>query len=168
MTDPRAQRSRTRITAAARALMSENGPEAVTFAAVAERAGVGRATVYRHWTTTDELVDEVMDEFSLPFFRNPGEPLDDWLRGELRRLADELATPAVVRMTTSLIAQDRDPTRRDQLFDTLENRLAAVLPPGPHRSEQASLLIGPLLYLSLARRHRVTDEWIAHLVSSVL
>ncbi|MFJ8036087.1 helix-turn-helix domain-containing protein [Streptomyces sp. NPDC096032] len=37
--------------AAATALLTEGGLEAVTHQTVATRAGVGRATVYRHWAS---------------------------------------------------------------------------------------------------------------------
>ena len=174
-TDPRAVRSHALIVNAARVLMSENGPESVTFAAVAGRAGVGRATVYRHWPTVDALIDEVMDEFSLPFFRDPRAPLAQWLHRELRRLADQLATPAVARMTTSLIRHEREDPRRARLFTAVEERLEAALaaaeptsPAGPSAGERASLLIGPLLYLSLAQGRTVSDQWIAHLVATFL
>jgi AcrR family transcriptional regulator len=170
MSDPRAVRSRARILEAAREMMSANGPESVTFASVADRAGVGRATVYRHWPSVDALRDEVMDEFSLPFFRDPQQPLQAWLHRELRRLADELRTPAVARMATALIGDDRDAPRRDRLFGALEQRLEAALgtPASPGRSECASLLIGPLLYLSLAKRQTVSDEWITQLITLAL
>ncbi|WP_333765012.1 TetR/AcrR family transcriptional regulator [Streptomyces sp. IBSBF 2390] len=48
-TDPRLLRSREAMVAAAAELLTEGGLEAVTHQAVAARAGVGRATVYRHW-----------------------------------------------------------------------------------------------------------------------
>src|SRR5688500_16592931 len=48
-TDPRAARSREAMLAAATALLAQDGLEAVTHQTVATRAGVGRATVYRHW-----------------------------------------------------------------------------------------------------------------------
>lgn len=47
--DPRAVRSREAMLSAATALLAEKGLDAVTHQAVATRAGVGRATVYRHW-----------------------------------------------------------------------------------------------------------------------
>ncbi|WP_212987559.1 hypothetical protein [Actinoplanes auranticolor] len=55
-----------------------------------------------------------------------------WLHGQLRRLADELTTPAAIRMTTSLVQRDAADDgalhqRRDRLFGVLEDRLAAVL-----------------------------------------
>ena len=48
-TDPRAVRSREAMLTAGGALLAEVGLEAVTHQAVAARAGVGRATAYRHW-----------------------------------------------------------------------------------------------------------------------
>jgi AcrR family transcriptional regulator len=54
-TDPRLVRSREAIVAAATALLTESGLEAVTHQAVATRAGVGRATVYRHWPSLLDL-----------------------------------------------------------------------------------------------------------------
>ncbi|MFF4803849.1 TetR/AcrR family transcriptional regulator [Streptomyces sp. NPDC001351] len=47
--DPRQVRSREAMVTAATTLLTEGGLEAVTHQAVAARAGVGRATVYRHW-----------------------------------------------------------------------------------------------------------------------
>jgi len=44
--DPRALRSRAAALAAATELLVEGGPENVTHATVAKRAGIGRATVY--------------------------------------------------------------------------------------------------------------------------
>jgi AcrR family transcriptional regulator len=46
---PRSHAAREAILAAARELLSEGGPGAVTMEAVAARAGVGKPTVYRWW-----------------------------------------------------------------------------------------------------------------------
>lgn len=50
---------RARIRDAARALASEGGYAAVTMHDVAERAGVGRATVYRYYSSKDHLIADV-------------------------------------------------------------------------------------------------------------
>ncbi|HEU4541072.1 MAG TPA: TetR/AcrR family transcriptional regulator [Jiangellaceae bacterium] len=50
-----AQRNRDRIIAAARDAFLETGPD-VALDAIAHRAGVGNATVYRHFADRDELV----------------------------------------------------------------------------------------------------------------
>lgn len=63
MTDDRAVRAdaranRERILAAARSLYAEEGAD-VSFNAVAHRAGIGNATLYRHFATQDDLRDAV-------------------------------------------------------------------------------------------------------------
>jgi AcrR family transcriptional regulator len=47
--DPRVVRTRLAVLEAATMLLRTEGPGAVTHARVAEAAGVGRATIYRHW-----------------------------------------------------------------------------------------------------------------------
>jgi AcrR family transcriptional regulator len=47
---------------AARALMAERGPEALTVSAVAHAAEINRTTAYQHFRTRDELVRAVTDE----------------------------------------------------------------------------------------------------------
>jgi AcrR family transcriptional regulator len=54
----RAER-RSALLDAAAALAAEGSPEAITMEAVAERAGVSRPLVYRHFTNRDELVAAV-------------------------------------------------------------------------------------------------------------
>ncbi|MDO8364379.1 MAG: TetR/AcrR family transcriptional regulator [Actinomycetota bacterium] len=58
--DPRIARSRARIVAAATELFVEGGPRAVTVDAVAERSGVAKSTLYRHWGSVNELLVDVM------------------------------------------------------------------------------------------------------------
>src|SRR3954451_18071153 len=58
--DPRARRSRAAALTAATELLVEGGPERVTHAAVAVRAGVGRATVYRHWPDQQSLLFDAL------------------------------------------------------------------------------------------------------------
>lgn len=73
-----------RITTATLDLLVEEGYEAVTFAAVAERAGVGRATMYRRWASTAELVGEAIrrvaaDEIRIRDLGSLGDDLTDVL-----------------------------------------------------------------------------------------
>lgn len=55
-----AARSRTAILEAARALVAESGE--VRLSAVARRAGVGQGTLYRHFSTRDDLLRALYDE----------------------------------------------------------------------------------------------------------
>lgn len=64
--DPRAVRSRAAALAAARELLLEQGLSGVTHVAVAERSGVGRTTLYRHWPDVTSLFrDAIAAQISL-------------------------------------------------------------------------------------------------------
>ncbi|CAM5615080.1 TetR/AcrR family transcriptional regulator [Streptomyces aurantiogriseus] len=54
--DSCALRTRAATLAAATELLAEGGPENVTHATVTQRAGIGRATVYRHWPDRQTLL----------------------------------------------------------------------------------------------------------------
>jgi AcrR family transcriptional regulator len=57
----RGRRTRAALLAATRALLQEEGFEALTMAAVAERAGVSRRAVYLHFASRCELVASLFD-----------------------------------------------------------------------------------------------------------
>lgn len=80
--DPRVDRTREAALCAVRELLVEEGWDAVTQSQVAQRSGVGRTTVYRHWPERIDLVREAMD-FELSHTR------DVVLTGRLR---DDLLT----------------------------------------------------------------------------
>src|ERR1700751_6201975 len=106
-TDPRAARSREAILAPSWDLLAREGPGAITHQRVAQQAGVGRATVYRHWAAPEDLLRDVLFSAELPFFATPALPLRSWLHSELRQLADELALPAVASLAIALMEQTR-------------------------------------------------------------
>jgi AcrR family transcriptional regulator len=57
---PRSARSHQAILEATIALLAETGYEAMSIEAVAARAGVGKATIYRRWPSKVELVTEAI------------------------------------------------------------------------------------------------------------
>lgn len=57
----RSQRTRAALLAAMRALLEEEGFEALTMGAVAERAGVSRRALYLHFASRTELVTSLFD-----------------------------------------------------------------------------------------------------------
>jgi AcrR family transcriptional regulator len=59
-----AQLSRSALLQAARELMAERGPEAVTVVAVAQRAGLNRSTAYQHFRNREQLLRAVSDAFA--------------------------------------------------------------------------------------------------------
>src|SRR5262249_57309824 len=150
-TDPRAARSREAILAAAYDLRAREGPGAIPHQRVAQQAGVGRATVYRHWAAPEDLLADVLLSAELPFFAAPALPLRPWLHAELRQLADELALPAVASLAIALMQQTRPGGaggRPHRHITAITERLAAALAPAADAGE-----IGPPPRAALARAH---------------
>ena len=157
--DPRFQRSRDAIVAAARELLLAHGPAAVTHQRIAAHAGIGRATVYRHWPRTDQLLAEAMATVPMPFFERPTSPYRDWLRSELGSLADQLELFDVRAVATTLAGValwDADMEgRRAGFARALSQRLVAALEEAERLGElelrtdassAAALVVGPLYY----------------------
>jgi AcrR family transcriptional regulator len=67
--------NRARILEAARELMAERGPEAITVSDVAHRAEINRSTAYQHYRTRDALVLAVMEELVEEVSRMLTEPM---------------------------------------------------------------------------------------------
>lgn len=175
--DPRALRSKEAILQAARQLLLDGGPSAVTHVRVAAYAGVGRATIYRHWPKTEQLLAEAMATVPMPFFALPTDPVRDWLRTELTVIARQLDLDDVRAVATTLantaLWDPQMAARRETFARVLAERLAAALDNAQTHgqlrlnvdsSAAAALLLGPLYYRSTIE-HRPTDE---HLIDTAI
>src|SRR2546423_9120522 len=87
--------ARQRILEAAAELVTLGGLDAATPAAIAERAGAGKMSLYRHFSGKDELVAEALAERDL-YYRAwlVGDPADGTARERLLALFDRAAGPA--------------------------------------------------------------------------
>ena len=179
-TDPRAVRSREAILAAAFDLLAREGPGAITHQRVAQQAGVGRATVYRHWAAPEDLLRDVLYTAELPFFATPALPLRSWLHAELRQLADELALPAVAAVTMALMQHTRSASsagaRPHRHVTAITERLAAAfalavdageLDTAPDPALAAAHLIGPLVYRTTLQAAPVPDRLLTAVIDAV-
>src|SRR6476620_2084786 len=173
-TDPRAARSREAILAAAFDLLAREGPGAITHQRVAQQAGVGRATAYRHWAAPEDLLRDVLLSAELPFFAAPALPLRPWLRAELRQLADELALPAVASLAIALMEQTRSGgagARPHRHITVITERLAAAfalaVDAAPDAALAAAHLIGPLVYRTTLQAAAVPDRLLAEVIDGV-
>jgi AcrR family transcriptional regulator len=61
---PRRASARDTIIEATLALLVERGFHATTIAAIAVRAGVGRNTIYRRWSSKEELIADALHELT--------------------------------------------------------------------------------------------------------
>jgi AcrR family transcriptional regulator len=179
-TDPRSTRSRAAILTAARALLLREGPAAVTHQRVAQEAGVGRATVYRHWSQPEQLVLATMADSDLPFFHNPVTPVRPWLRDQLRALGTELELPEVIAVSLTLmqgaIWSPQIAEQRDHSTATVTSRLRAALELATTTGEMtttttpedaAAMLLGPMVYRTSMQAGHITDDLIDRLLDSI-
>lgn len=178
--DPRFVRSRQAILDAARELLLAEGPTAVTPQGIAERAGIGRATVYRHWPQSDQLLAEAMATVPLPFFVAPASPFREWVTRELTSLARQLESDAVRAVATTLAnAALWNPgmdVRRAGFARLLSERLAGALSQAERLGELslavapeagAALAIGPIYYRATIERASADTALIERCVASV-
>ncbi|GII42820.1 TetR/AcrR family transcriptional regulator [Planotetraspora phitsanulokensis] len=178
--DPRATRSRDAILAAARSLLLDEGPAALTHQRVAQQAGVGRATVYRHWPRPEQLLLDLMTDVDMPYFQEPEAPVRSWLHSQLRELADAMAVPHIAAVTLTLMQGALwDPqvaTQRDACLEILNERLEVALALAAANREIdisadpidfSAILVGPIIYRVAIQAGSVSPHFIDHLIDGL-
>ena len=168
---PQAVRSREAILRAAADLITTEGAVAVTHQRVAEHAGVGRATVYRHWPLITDLLNDALARVTLPFLEPAPGALIERITAELQRIARDLNIASVTALAATIFerAQHDSETRRlrDRLAAAnIANLAAAVeqavaageLRAGPAIDDLFDQLLGPLFARRLISGKLITDE----------
>ncbi|MFB9451364.1 TetR/AcrR family transcriptional regulator [Dactylosporangium vinaceum] len=154
---PRSEEAREAVLHAVDDLLLEVGYAAMTMKAIAERAGVGRQTVYRWWSTKAEILFEASaadaeDELAVP-------PADD-ARAEIIAYLDALVrfltvSAAGAAYRTLLAAAQHDPAvkaliaSKDVLGDSARTVLDRV-GAGPGRT--VARLVGPPFFWIMTGR----------------
>jgi AcrR family transcriptional regulator len=176
---PRSTAARAAILRAARALLAEGGPGAVTMEGVAARAGVGKPTVYRWWPDRHAVAMAALMEGEAE--RAPGRARSalEALRLQLRTIAERFATPTG-RHVASMIAASDGETEFSKAFRNhfvlarrAEGRafLEQAMREGAVRRDidveaALDLLYGPLVFRLLMGHApldaRFTDQVLAH------
>ncbi len=106
---PRSERSKAAILAAAGELLLERGLDAVSMDAIAERAGVSKATIYRWWPTKETLaIDALYEDWeaAYPVAPDTGRLRDD-LRGVFLPWVDHIVKRPYARVLGALITRAR-------------------------------------------------------------
>jgi AcrR family transcriptional regulator len=100
---------RTAILSAARELLAQGGPDAITMASIAARAGVGKPTVYRWWPNRHAVAMAALmaDEPAGQPARAARSPLRE-LRRQLHEIATQFSTPAGRHSAQMIAAADAD------------------------------------------------------------
>lgn len=153
----------------------------MTFQEVARRAGVGRATLYRHWPHPDELVFEALaDIVSAWDFLGPGR-LGDELVAAIDRRRPQLNQPLVrIAFNAVLSRAPRDSAAarmRDRLVGSIADGLRDSIDAGVRRGELrpgldpellAAQVMGAMVWRSFVMGRDVTREFIERVVGEAL
>lgn len=178
---PRNESCTTDILTATLELVAEHGIAGLTMDLVAARAGVGKATIYRRWSTKEALMLDawmscvrppvVPDTGSLrgdldAILREADQPLAD---GKLQRVYPQMiaaakVNPDVDEAYRAFIAQRRMPMR------TVLERAAArgEIDPSIELDVVHDLLVAPLLFRWLVTDAPVSDQVIDRIIGVVI
>ncbi|MEU9126191.1 TetR/AcrR family transcriptional regulator [Streptomyces sp. NPDC048506] len=175
LSNPRVQRTRTRMLTVARELLPEVGPAGLTYALLAERADVTRQTLYRHWPSRAALLfDLILEGPDLGNYPEPGSDVRIVATAWLKSLRDGISAPAVRPAVLAVTAQaDHDPDSAQALVRIVEDRHAAfntLLEPSGVQidDEEYTLLYGPVLARLFFDRGQATDAFIEAVVAQWL
>ena len=163
---PRSPEAHRAILDAAIDLFVEQGYEAMSIEGVAARAGVGKTTIYRRWSSKEELIVDAIDELIMDV-----EPPDT---GSLRQDLVDLVTQLQVVLTSSRAGQvfprmiphvaGGSPLGKAYLQRVIEPRFAMLRSTLGHAVERGefpadvdpelvrALLVGPVLMWKLIGR----------------
>jgi TetR/AcrR family transcriptional regulator of autoinduction and epiphytic fitness len=159
--DPRVERSRRLICAAAIAEMADVGYGAMTIESIAKRAGVGKATVYRHWDGKLDLVESALELLRADMVVPDGGTVRDRITAVVRWLAEHLAdtgSGASACLPALVSAAQYDESvrefhhrfsaeRRQVLIDLVDaGRANGEIDPSVDARLVAEALVGPLFY----------------------
>lgn len=149
MIDPRIERSRQVILQATLDELAEHGYGGLTIEAVAARAGVGKATVYRHWRNKLALLETALQELRAEIVPDPrGSPREQVV--ELyRTLATYMADSQFSRCVPAVIeaAEHDENVRAFHHRFTSERRQYGV---DMLRRAQHAGVIGPTIDVEIA------------------
>jgi len=180
---PRSEQVERAILRAAADILAERGLEAMTIEDVAARAGVGKTSIYRRWSTKGTLA---LDAFLLDFLQSQPLPdtgsLDGDLVAVLRAWVRTARETSMGRALTELVAQaqyDPDlaaawrqrvvgPTRAQhrRVFERAISR--GEIPTGSDVDVMMDLLFGPAYHRLLHGHAPLSDRFIRRVVAMVV
>jgi AcrR family transcriptional regulator len=163
-------------------LLTNDGWDAVTQAKVAERSGLGRATLYRYWPKREDLVRvAVVSHMAIRTHIEPSGEFESDLLDELHNMASEMRDRSLNTVLAAII--DRAEFQEDQRKLKLEihNSGTAVvrtllqdavargeLKSGSDVDASISLLVGPVVYRALVSDEPLDREFTTWLVRTFL
>lgn len=179
--DPRVSRTRAVVKAAAQQVLLEWGPDSVNHQRVAEVAGVGRATLYRHWPRPDDLLYLAVSP--PPDMVRPigDESFRDYLVAWVIRMAESMSQPLTtvifITMLQRSLHDERARTMRTEINASMVHELRRAIRLAKSRGEHSGSLsadllgerlVGPVMYRTLMLGRPIDPARARQLVDSVL
>jgi len=179
--DPRIVRSRDAVLAATVELLTEHGLGGVSVEAIAQRSGVAKTTIYRHWPNPSQLVTDAVDALAEPC----AAPDTGSLRGDLTEIIQGLArtltsSPMAAVLPSLIDAAERDAEiarlrrtwvrqRRSSIRIALANaRRRGEIGAGPDADLVAAMGGGALFYRRLVSHEPLTPAFLARVVDALI
>ena len=179
---PRNEEVRAKIIAAALSLLEEGGYGKVTCDAIAERAGCGKATIYRWWPNKAAVVINAFAEAVTPEL--PNEKLDclrEYVTGHMHRFTKVLiGRNGRILSAVIAAAQDDEEVAEAFLAHWLRPRRAVSrrilseyqaegqLPQDYNIETVLDAMYGPLHFVLMARHEKLSLEYAASLSKVIL
>ena len=182
ISDARVARTRAAVLEAGATLLFTDGWDAVTHLRVAEEAGVGRATVYRHWPTVEDLLADVLLDCQAPL--DAGAPTGD-LRRDLISAVSVFVDPLQTSKLGEVLVAALDRSATDSRILAMHTAMTAIsrrpvwdvaeaaiddgrLDPTLTEEVVAAHTIGPILYARLFDRRELTSDEIERTLDAFL
>lgn len=181
---PRSEKSKAAILTAAGELLLERGLEAVSMDAIAERAGVSKATIYRWWPTKETLaIDALHEDWAEAY---PEAPDTGQVRGDLLGVllpwASKITTRPYARVLGALLTRARtDPAFADEFNQRLvqprRDRARPIIGRAVARGELPAetdvelaldLLYGAVYHRFLQGHLPITPDFVEDVIDAVL
>jgi AcrR family transcriptional regulator len=179
--DERVRRSKEAVLLATHQLLSEAGFGGVSVDAVAQRAGVAKTTIYRHWPSRSALLLDACANLG----SKPEAPDTGSLKGDLTVLATDIARRLRSERWAAILPSLIDAAERDAEIADLHARLhaerisafrAAIeraqgrneMPRGRDAADVTAAILGPLFYRRWFSRETLDERFVRNLVECVV
>jgi AcrR family transcriptional regulator len=179
--DARVSRTRAAVADAVASLFEEEGALGLTHQRVATRAGVGRATVYRHWPKAVDLMTEALARADQPLLHMGDGPLRQWLHGELIRAAEQIAQPVSSQFIAMMVGTADQSPAAQVLRENLNCRTRIVvdhmldqatasgeLSSRPDTDELVATVLGAIMFRITIQQKHAGSGYLARLVDGAL
>lgn len=179
--DPRIERSREAVLAAAVTLLYDGGPDKVTHAKVAAAADVSRTTVYKHYPQRSDLLHSTLEAIGkhVPLEADLTDDVRENLVMLLNNLASDLRDDGRTKMMALMLERalhdNTVSTVRDRFIAELIEAVTAIIRLGEQAGQLRSgidplqaigSMGGSLLFLRLLANETIDDQLVVNVVDA--